>query len=762
MDRVAPVSAVAGRPGLGTLPTAAVLRLRPLWAVITRAFATEKDFRRPVLWLPVAAGAGAIANLAADRDPSLLAGLVAFLFFAGVAFLGRRRPLLFAVALGIAAFFAGHLSTSWRIARVAAPVVTKLTITGVTGFVEQVDRRREGARIVLRLTSADNLTTERLPKRVRLTTRRDPGVEAGAYVALKARLLPPARAALPGGYDFARDAYFMGLGGVGNVLGRIDVRPVDANPSWTQGVSATIDQARNALVQRISTRLSGDTGAIAAAMVTGKRDLLTGDTKELIREAGIFHIITISGIQMTLVAGIFFVGLRRLLALSRTLALDYPIKKWAAAGAIVGAIAYDILTGSRVGTERALVMTGVLLAAVIADRPSLSMRNLAVAVLFVIAVEPEALLGASFQLSFAAVAALVAVWEARNARSARKHEPDMPLRENAPAGGKLRAIRDALSAFAGSKIGAMLVATVCATAATASFMAYNFHELSPYVLIGNPMTMAMIEFFAVPAALLGTVLYPFDLDGPVWSYLGLGIDLVLAVARWIASAPGATVHLPAFNATAVCFLALAVLSATIWRTALFRATAIPFVVVGLMLAAQSEKFDVAVASTGEAAAVRAADGRLLLLGKRSGSGFAAEQWLRADADGRLPASMEGGTCDKDGCVAHLGDGRPIALVLNERALLEDCSRAYVLIAPLFVPSGCGASIVLDRRSLAMTGAVTLDLRGADVVQRNARAADEDRPWSRAPRSIFKRPARTPTVEEDVRAEEFRNLGERPD
>jgi len=158
-------------------------------------------------------------------------------------------------------------------------------------------------------------------------------------------------------------------------------------------------------------------------MVTGKRDLLSDEAKEVIREAGIFHIITISGVQMTLVAAIFFVGLRRLLALSQTLALSYPIKKWAALFAIAGAIFYDIATGSRVGTERALFMTLIMLTSVVLDRQALTMRNLAIAAALVILIQPEAIMGASFQLSFAAVAALVAVYEARVAAWGR----DEPL-----------------------------------------------------------------------------------------------------------------------------------------------------------------------------------------------------------------------------------------------------------------------------------------------------------------------------------------------
>ena len=139
-----------------------------------------------------------------------------------------------------------------------------------------------------------------------------------------------------------------------------------------------IDRGRNALARRIDKIVGGDAGAIAAAMVTGKRDLLSDDAKEVIREAGIFHIITISGVQMTLVAGIFFVGLRRLLTLSETLALRYPIKKWAALFAIAGAVFYDIATGSRVGTERALLMTVIMLMSAVLDRQALTMRRAAV------------------------------------------------------------------------------------------------------------------------------------------------------------------------------------------------------------------------------------------------------------------------------------------------------------------------------------------------------------------------------------------------
>ena len=528
----------------GALAAAAGFARAAAWApdwrgAFSGALAREVEERRFFLWLPVAAMGGVALNLAADQEPSLWLPALLTALFAALAWMSRARPVALGVSLGLAALFAGFLSMSLRTARVAAPVLDRIRIVTLQGFVEEVDLRTVGARMVIGVASADGMPREKVPRRVRVTTRKTPDVAAGDYVELKARLLPPSRAALPGGYDFARDAFFAGVGAVGSTLGPIRLLPPPSDASLSQRFTAAIDQARNRLALRVNAIIGGDEGAIAAAMVTGKRDFLSTDAKDLIREAGIFHIITISGVQMTLVAGIFFVVTRRLLALSPTLALKYPIKKWAAVVAIAGSLLYDVATGSRVGTERALIMTLIVLGAVIMDRRALTMRNLAFAVLAVVAIEPEAILGVSFQLSFAAVAALVAVMEARLAARDLDPDPFVPKRGEGPK-------RGTFAAHLVDRPLALLFATAFATSATASFMAYHFHDLSPYVLIGNPLTLTVIEFFAVPGALLGAALYPLGLDGPVWLYVGRGIKFILWVARFIADAPGSTLHLRAF------------------------------------------------------------------------------------------------------------------------------------------------------------------------------------------------------------------------
>ncbi len=689
------------------------------------ALAREVDERRFFLWLPVAAMGGVALNLAADREPVLWlpAGLIAV--FAGLGWVSRARPVALGLSLAFAALFAGFLAMSLRTGRVAAPVIDRIRIVSLQGYVEEVDLRPVGARMVVAVASADGMPREKVPSRVRVTTRKTPDVAAGDFVALKARLLPPSHAALPGGYDFARDAFFAGVGAVGSTLGAIRVMPPPGDASLRQRFGAAIDHARNRLALRVNAIIGGDEGAIAAAMVTGKRDFLSNDAKDLIREAGIFHIITISGVQMTLVAGIVFVVARRLLALSPTLALKYPIKKWAAVVAMAASLLYDVATGSRVGTERALVMTLIVLGAVVLDRRALTMRNLAFAVFAVIAIEPEAILGVSFQLSFAAVAALVAVMEARLAGLGSDPDPFMPQRGRVPTGGLLADVfRKPLG---------LLAATACATGATASFMAYHFHDLSPYVLIGNPLTLTVIEFFAVPGALLGAALYPLGLDAPVWLYVGTGIKVILWAARFIAEAPGSTVHVRAFAPFALPLLALAVMSATIWRTWVFRASAIPFAIIGLIGATQGPRYDVIVAPSGDQAAVRDADGALEIVGKRFNA-FAAEQWLTADGDRRDPASARDpyAPCDRVGCVAALPEGEFLSIVLDPLAFDEDCERAEVIVSALNAPANCRAKFVLDETALDRLGAVGLswsDDKGFTMT--SDRSTQQNRPWSPA-------------------------------
>ncbi len=365
------------------------------------SLALEIERRRPFLWLPVAMGLGILLYFAADREPALWAPLAGFAMAAGLAVMLRRRPVLAATCIGFAAAFAGFAAGVWRTADIAAPMLERPRIGRMSGFVESVEARDKGARLVLLVTDIAGLPAGSRPKRVRVNIRGGT-VAPGDHITATARLLPPPGPARAGGYDFGRDAFFRGLGAVGSISGKIVLSPPPQARPWRLALDVAIDKARNALTERIAGVGGGQGGAVAAALVTGKRGLITEATNNDLRAAGIYHIVSISGLHMVLAAGTIFWLVRALLALSQTLALGWPVKKIAALAAMLGATAYCIFSGSDVATERSLIMTLVMLGAILVDRAALSMRNLALAAIIVLLREPDALLGPSFQMSFGA------------------------------------------------------------------------------------------------------------------------------------------------------------------------------------------------------------------------------------------------------------------------------------------------------------------------------------------------------------------------
>jgi len=217
----------------------------------------------------------------------------------------------------------------------------------------------------------------------------------------------------------------------------------------------------------------------------------------------------------------------------------------------------------------------------------------------------------------------------------------------------------------------------------------------------------------------------------VWLYVGLGIKFILWVARFIAAAPGATLHVRGFAPAALCFLSLAVLSALLWRSWLFRSSALPLAALGLIAALDGPRFDAIIAPSGDLAAVRDGSGHLQIVGRHFNA-FAAEQWLAADGDDPASARAARALCDRSGCSANLPEGRLLSLVTERSAFAEDCARATVVASALDAPAGCKAE-TFDRGRLALTGAVGLTFDGARLAIAADRSPLQDRPWSPAPR-----------------------------
>lgn len=698
----------------------------PAWlsARLSAWFAEEVAGRRLFPWTAVAFGAGVVLYFAAEREPWLPAPLFATVVCIGLAAWALRgeRLAAYRTALALAFLFAGFSVAGLRTLWVAAPVIERPWSGKVTGFVETMDLREGSARLVLRLASAEGLAEAARPQRVRIILRGRPDFTSGASIGLTARLLPPPRASEPGGYDFARDAWFQRIGAVGNGVSRpLTVAALDV--PWVARFNAWVDRGRNALTARIATAIGGANGAVAAALVTGKRGLIPEATNEALRAAGIYHVVSISGLHMVLAAGLMLWILRALLALSPTMALTQPIKRWAAAFAMIGAVAYDVFSGSEVATERALVMVLIMLGAVLFGRPAFSMRNLAIAALVVMLREPVTVLGPSFQMSFAAVAAMIAAFEKRGAAGF------FGLKHDGPPG---------LLNRAGFMVWAAVLTTLIASLATDPYATFHFHRISSYGLIGNVLAIPLVEFVVMPFGALGLIASAFGLDGPCWWIMGLGVSGMMVVAEWVAGLAGSTRMIPAFGSGALLLMTLGLLWITLWQTPL-RWLGVPFAVAGVALALTGARPDLMIDRQGGTLAYRAADGRLAVLNAR-GNFFGVSQWLTADADARpaRDAALQGnGLCDVGGCTGTLRDGRVIVLILDPRNVAEDCPRADIVVTRFWLNGTCtGPSLIVDGEHLLKYGASEFRVSGDGAAfLRSARAPQLDRPWSPAPRIL---------------------------
>lgn len=694
-------------------------------AYLAKAWDEEHTHRTGFLWLPVAFGLGILAYFAARQEPSLWAGpgLAALALIWSV----KARGLLQGIVLALLFMALGFSAGTFRAALQHAPMLERQGIYEITGFIEQIDITANRHRLLMRPTVIEGVKPEALPFRIRVGAPGQGVMEPGAHIKLRARLGPPSEAAMPGGYDFRRDSFFRAIGAVGYALGTPQTEKSESMAPLGLRLNASIDHWRNMLTDRIARAIGGEAGALSAALITGKRGLISENTNDDLRASGLYHIVSISGLHMVLAAGVLFWLIRAMLAAMPGIALRYPIKKIAAIGGMAGATFYCIFSGSEVATERSLIMILVMLGAVVFDRPALAMRNLALSALIVLAREPESLLGPSFQMSFAAVAGLISanqVWRDWRATHA-------PAKEHALVA---RWARTLIIAFLG-----IIATTLVASIATAPFSAWHFHRLNPYGVIGNALAIPLVSLVVMPAAVAGTLLVPFGLDWIIWLAMGEGVGGVLFVAERVAQIENA-----AFPVARASNLSFAILIAGMLFFACLRSKLRWFslILLGLwaMSVRQSPLPDLLVDPTGKTALVMGESGRYRLLSVGSASTFTLAQWLPSLGDVRGPrdASLkEGVRCDTAGCTTRLRDGRIIALSLKRDSLRQDCQTADIIITPQSGISACDrAKRVLDRTHFERYGATRIVTHNATDWQMEATLSpDSQRPWRKPSKAM---------------------------
>jgi competence protein ComEC len=671
-------------------------------------------------WLAVAFGFGIVVYFTADREPVWWVALGAAIAAGVVAVIARRRPVGFPVALALAAMLGGFSTGAIKTALIDHPVLaTPVFGAKITGFVETREEREKSDRIVIRV---DHIEAPRLrvaPERVRLAVRKGTAPAVGEFVELKARLSPPLSPLRPGGYDFARDMYFLRIGASGYALGAIKRVPAPA-PEMMLRFAAAIDGMRETINKRIRAVISGDEGSIASALLTGKRGAISEPVSDAFYVSSLAHVLAISGYHMAVVSGIVFFFIRAMLALIPSMASRRPIKKYAAAGALVAAAFYLVLSGASVSTQRAFVMVAIVLTGVMLDRQALTFRTITVAAFAVLILAPQAVAQPSFQMSFAATLALIAGY--------RFGLPWLHATADTP-----RSARIAL--WGGREVAGLIFASLLAGLATTPYAAFHFHRLAPYGVLANLLAMPVVSAWVMPMGILAIIALPFGFDAPFWSLMAHGIDWMITVVLWVAHLPGAVGRIAAFDTGPLLLGTAALLLICLLRTPLRWSGAV-LAVVASVWAVATPRPDVLIAADGLSAAVRGADGRLAMLSSGRDT-FAVKEWLAADGDGRTVKDVslrDGVRCDPSGCNAKLKDGRLVAMSLAVDAFDDDCARAAVVISPRSAPGECQPRLI-DRDVWRDNGAIALRRGGEGFDLHASRPASEDRPWSHVVRHI---------------------------
>jgi len=610
-------------------------------------WSSERD--RWPLWLPVLLGSGAALYFALPAEPmhSMAWGGLALAGLLAVASIGLRRGRM-ALAL-LAALALGFAAAKLRADAVTAPVLAREGILHLNARIAGMEAADAGVRLILDQPVSGAFF--QAPARLAVTQRGDGGgLQPGGWIGLTADLAPPRPPAEPGAADFARAAFFQRLGGNGFALGTATPAMAPWPPAWRDGLEEDIARLRWRMTQHIRAVLPGSEGAIASALITGMRGGIAEEDQAALRDAGLAHVLAIAGLHMALMGrGLFWI-VRAALAASPRLALNYPIKKWAAAAALLGSAFYLVISGAAAPAVRAFTMLAVGLVAMLCDRPALSMRSLALAAAVLLLLRPESITEPGFQMSFAAVVALAAAAEASR--------------------GAGRGVTGHLNAI--------FVTSAVASLATLPVALFHFGRATHYAVLGNLLAMPVMGFVVMPLATLAVAAMPFGLEAAPLHLLGRAIDLMLALGRAVSGLPGAVTPAPSMPVTALALMALGGLWLAIWQKRK-RWLGLIGIAAGIVVAMMARAPDMLVAPDAMTVAVRGADGRLHFP-SRPADRFTARTWLARDGDARDIGEAIGiGNCDGWGCVMASAVG-PLALSRKPESLAEDCRKAAILVS----------------------------------------------------------------------------------
>lgn len=538
-----------------------------------------------------------------------------------------------------------------------------------------------------------------VPIKVRLNVpgkRSAAGIGRGDLVAFRARLMPPAPPMLPGAYNFARTAWFAGIAATGSVVGDVKVVREFSAGAWA------LSDIRQTLTDHIRVRIGEERAGIAAAFVTGDRGNISEADDQAMRDSGLAHLLSISGLHVSAMVGAVYLVAIRLLALSSWMALRVRLPVIAAGAGALAGVAYTLLSGSEVPTVRSCIGALLVLFALALGREPLSLRMLAVAAFCVLLLWPEAVMGPSFQLSFGAVLALIAV---------STSEPVRHFLGPRDEGMVARAMRH---------IALLLLTGAVIDLALMPIGLYHFHRAGVYGALANVLAIPWSTFIVMPLLASALILDIAGLGGPFWWLAGVSVDVLVGLAHWFASRPGAVNLLPGTDAWAFMLFVSGGLWLGLW-TGRIRWAGFPIAAIGVLLLAMAPPADILVSGDGRHVGLVENGGNQLFLLRDSKGGYARDNLMEFAGIEAEPATLDkwpGARCNPDFCKVPIErSGKVWHLLMSrgrdsvaERSLVAACEHSDIVISDRWLPRSCRPRwYKADRGSLAHTGGLAVYL-----------------------------------------------------
>jgi competence protein ComEC len=668
---------------------------------VRQAFArwAEAEHDRFALWLPALMTAGAVAffSLAADPPPLLAPLLLAAA--AGLCVATWRwwpARAVTAAALAAAVGFAAAQLATWR---APPPLAVPRGAVMVQGVVRAVEPLPEGRRVTLAAARLDAGPPLARLLRIRLRTNDPMPVEAGDTLAVRALLSPPAPPAYPGAWDMQRDAFYQGFGAYGMALAPATLVAGGRPP-------ALVEWLREQITERIHAVLAGGIGAIATTMLTGNTSGIPEADRAAFRDAGLAHLLAIAGLHIGIVMGLVLAATRFAVAACEWTALRWPGKEIAAVAALLGAAGYMALTGAHLPVQRSFAMAVLFTLAVLAGRRAQSLRGLALAMAVLVVLGPAQVMGVSFQMSFAAVLALIVGFERLQPRL-------LALRGEGSFGRRFAATLAALAATA-----------ALAGSFSAPFGAYHFGQVQLYNVLANVLAVPITAFLVMPAGLLALLLMPLHAEVVALLPMGWGVAALLWVAHTVASWPAATVLVPHMPPFGLGLLALGLAWAGLWRTRVRRLGWL-LVAAGLASPALAPPPDLLLAADGRMLGFRDATGVHLLVQGGGVDRFTLDAWRTL----WRVRWVEPLGCGSVPCPLRPRPGAPAAVLVEAKPPASACAGAGAIVSLEPVRLSCGPGVpVIDRFSLWRQGAYALWLRRDGVRVLSDREARGVRVW----------------------------------